>query len=401
MKSVTEWLPLSPALQEFIAEHAHAEPAALMLQTHRFPEIPMAFAVQQIEARKKLKIKVPSWASNPSLAFPPKVSVEQASSELTAQYKASLVQGASLADLTGGMGIDSFYFSQTVPKVFYVEQNPDLCRLAQHNFSVLGANTISVVHQEATDFLQNTAERFSVCYLDPSRRDAHQNRLFLLEECEPNLVTHYALFAEKAAMVLVKVSPMVDLKEVAGKFPSLHEIHILSVGNDCKEVLLLFREAPPQALQIKCVLLQAEQPAQIMAFEPIHPKLYPFTWSRPQSFIYEPDVAVMKAGGMGAFAALAAQFQLAKLHPNSHLFTSEKRLENFPGRTFRCQQSVPFQKKKWKKLGIAQCNLTVRNFPLSVQEIRLKTKWKEGGNLYVFATTLTDDAKALLLCERI
>lgn len=393
--------PIKKHIIQFIRGHEEEDSVKLLLKAKQFPEIPIQFVVQQIEARKKAKQKLPTWWENRNIIWPIKVSMEQASSELTALYKATLLHGKSSIDLTGGLGVDSYYLSKNFEKSTYYELNGELCEIAKYNFHELRATSIEVKQGNGVEAVTQSEQVVDLIYLDPSRRDASKQRVFKIEDCEPNLVEIIDELQAKGKVVMVKLSPMLDLKQTITQFPSLSEIHILSVENDCKEVLLLFKKENSGPLKFKSVALYKEGIRIAEEFPTVPSVNQAFLWSEPLQFLFEPDVALMKAGVMGGFHHIANKYQLHKLHPNSHLFTSNSIIDNFLGRTFKVDHIVPFKKNELKKLGITKANITVRNFPLTVEEIRKKTKWKDGGELYIFATTLLNGTKVLLLCSKV
>ncbi len=398
---IAENIPLNEPLIAFIKTHEQEDGVKLLLKAKQFPTINIPFAVQQIEARKKAKLKMPSWWGNRSIIWPVKVSMEQASSELTAQYKASLLKGKSCADLTGGLGVDTFYLSQNFEQSVYYELNDALCRIAKYNFNELGAKNIEVKQGNGVEMVTQNSQEFDLIYLDPSRRDTSKQKVFKLENCTPNLLEIIEALQAKGTTVMAKLSPMLDLKQTIQQFPSLNEIHIVSVENDCKEVLLIFKKENSSPLIINSVALNKEGSSVSETFPVLPSTHHEFNWSSPKEILYEPDVALMKAGVIGGFHHIANRYQLDKLHPNSHLFTSDLLIENFLGRVFKVEKIVIFKKNELKQLDIKKANITARNFPLTVDEIRKKTKWKEGGELYIFATTLLNGQKVLLLCAKL
>lgn len=391
-------LPLSAMLRQFIGTQAAADPHRLLLDAHKYPGIPMKFAAAQILARQKAKHKLPRWAAHTSLVFPPKVSVEQASSAETARYKAALYTGHTMADLTGGLGADCYFFSKRFEKVYYVEQNAQLCALARHNFEVLGRKNIDVLQTESMAFLQNTSKQFDLVYLDPSRRTPSGKRCFRIGECTPNILEWADLLCKKAHTVMIKLAPMLEITEILRQLPKITEIHTISRENDCKELLLIMTKNAPAQPTFRCAAIGKNSTLLLSGSFKTTKTPPHFNWHAPQTYLYEPDVAVMKVGHLGGFDALAQQYELAKLHPNSHLFTADTLKKNFIGRTFRLTKIIPFKNKDLKQTKIKQANLTTRNFPLSVKEIRQKTGWKDGGENYIFATTLLKNNQKVLLC---
>jgi len=398
-----------PFFFDFVEAHRHSDPAKLMLEAHRYPEIPMRAAVQQILARQKAKTKLPSWHAHREVMFPPALAMEQCSSELAATFKASLVQGGSLVDLTGGLGVDTYFMAKSFAEAHYVERQPQLCALAHYNFPLLGGPRIAIHQSDASSFLSSFSAKVEMVYLDPARRDAAQRKVFKLADCEPDLRSLIPQLIHKTTSILLKTSPLLDIDAALGELGSygsgvVREVIVLAVDNECKEVLFLWQNSAQvsslKAAQptIRAVDLTKAGPITF-AFSRAHEAAAKVDYASPQSFIYEPNAAILKAG---AFKSVAERFGLQKLHPNTHLYTSEHRVANFPGRTFNLLAVSKLDKKvlsTWLPDGCA--NLTVRNFPLTVAEIRQKTGFREGGDHYLFATTLVDQSRAVLICQKV
>jgi hypothetical protein len=385
--------------------------------------------------------KIPTWYACKEVLYPVRLSMEQCSSEETARYKASLVQGESLVDLTGGLGVDCYFMSQAVQRATYVEQQTELCQLARHNFACLGSN-IEVVNACCQDYLP-TMEAVDVIFIDPARRDNKGGKVALLADCTPNLLEIGDALLQKCKTLIVKLSPMIDIDSVLKVFPSTYAVHIVAVKNECKEVLVCIkgelRDEKGELIVEKGEILgesgewrisvqgernikekggafpavpepvegpAGKEPNIICANLPIEDQPFLFTrrdeatcevtYSQPLSYLYEPNAALLKAG---AFKQVAAQFGLYKLHVNSHLYTSDTLLEKFPGRRFGIQRITKVQRKEIS--DIEKANLSIRNFPGSVADLRKKLKLKDGGDTYIFATTLHDNSKALIVCNRL
>lgn len=381
----------------FIERHIQAVPAALSLKYGKAK----SFEISQIEARQKAKLKLPMWYSIPHLLFPPAVSVEQSSSELTAHYKASLVDGQCMIDATGGMGIDTFYFAKHCQKVTYVEQNEALVECARHNFDVLKANNIDCIHANSLDFLGQLAHKVDWLYLDPARRATDNHRVFELQDCTPDVVTHLLLLQSVAKRVLIKVSPLLDIKQTLDILPTITKVHVVAVDNECKELLLELHgtDAPAAHCLVRTINFKNDGSQQIFEFEWKNEANAAVTFLPPQRYVYEPNVAVLKAG---AFKLVANNYQLAKIAPHSHLYTSEALQEGFPGRIFEVKAIIKIDRKVLMAyLPEGKANLTLRNFPTTTDELRKKLKLKEGGDVYLLATTLSNGDKRLLVCKKI
>ncbi|MEZ4943709.1 MAG: RsmD family RNA methyltransferase [Saprospiraceae bacterium] len=389
---------LTPADRQFIQDHLQADLHRLLLSANRYPGVQVPVAVAQIEAFRKVREKIPSWFRF-DLLMPPLRSVEQASSEETARFKAGLFSGKAMADLTGGMGVDSWFFSRQFNQVVYVEQQPQLVEIARHNFDVLGARNINAISANAEIFLKQPSVHFDLIYLDPGRRHAQKGRVFHLADCVPNVLEIKAELLEKADRILIKTAPMLDMHQAMQQLGSVSRTWVVSVDGECKEVLYLLEKNAPliDEIPIEVVCLGSVAPgfqftrAEEQAAEPV--------FSVPQQFVYEPDASVLKAG---AFKSFAMRFGLSKLHPNTHLYTSETLVPNVPGRTFSVEAVLKYDRKALREvLPEGQANLAVRNFPDSVAAMRKKLGIRDGGEWYVFGVTDCTHRKILLLCRRV
>lgn len=387
--------------KEFMQEHLRHDAAQLMLQAHRYPHLPVRELVQQLQARQKAAAKLPTWAAHPDVVFPATLSVEQSSSEATAAFKASLVQGELLVDLTGGFGVDSLYFAKRFRQVVHVEQNLPLQEVARYNFNLLQAHNIQSINTTAETFLKDFEGKADVLYLDPARRGGSNEKLHLLQDCEPDVLGLLPLLFSKANAVLLKASPMLDIDLAVEQIGHVVKLWVVAVQNEVKEVLYLLQSEAPQPAQAERIainLLPNATPQQI-AFTKAAEEAAEVNYTDPQEFIYEPNAAILKAG---AYRYLGQHLHLDKLHPNSHLYTSASLLPDFPGRTFRCTGISRHSKKELlRQLPGRQANITVRNFPESVAEVRRKTGLKEGGNTYLFFTTNRHQKPVVLFCRKI
>ncbi|MBK0401366.1 hypothetical protein I5M27_00110 [Adhaeribacter sp. BT258] len=390
--------PFSAEARAFLEQNKAADPAGLMLQAKRFPGLPVAELVQQIQARQKAKTKLPGWAENFDLIFPANLSVEQASSELTAQFKARLVSGEILVDLTGGFGVDVFYFAQQFRQVYHVEQNETLSETVAFNFEKLGVKNVTFLAQNATVFLENLKQTADVIYLDPARRGAANQKVHLLEDCEPDVLQMLPALLAKSRSVLLKTSPMLDIDRAVQQLKNVERLWVIAVENECKEVLYQIGQTENPDPEITAVNLNPKTETASFSFRKNNEESAEVRYSEPLEFIYEPNAAIMKAG---AFRQIADRFGLKKLHRNSHLYTSENLVADFPGRSFRLKTVAKYNKKVLQGLiSEKKANITVRNFPETVAQIRQKTGLKEGGDLYLFATTDMHQQPVVLICEK-
>ena len=384
---------------EFIVQHKTDDVRKLALK--KVPEgIDLAFCLQQIEGWQQACKKIPPWAETEGLLYPPRLSMEQCSSERAALYKKQLVQRilygemSEMVDLTGGFGIDFSYLAPLFQKSIYVERQEQLCRIAQHNFNLLGLQHAEVRNAEAEDELKNI-NNVSLIYVDPARRDDIGRKVVLLEDCQPNVIGLQGDLLKRARVVMLKLSPMLDIQQALRQLQFVREVHVVSVDGECKELLLVIhqRETP---FRYYCLNIAGT----------IQETIVPDVWPSPvvcdeeEVFLYEPNASILKAGVQDA---LCEQYKVEKLHLFSHLFTSDKLIVDFPGRVFRIVGRSDFSKQGIKSLlsGIKQANLTVRNFPATVQELRKKLKIAEGGSTYLFATTMNDESHVLFRCEKL
>jgi len=353
--------------------------------------------IAQIEARQKARNKLPSWFAEPRLVFPAGVSVEQSSSEITAEWKASLING-TLIDATGGMGIDTYFFAQQASEVIYIEQNENLVRQARHNFGVFNQQNITCICADSIAFLSQYQGQADWIYIDPARRSADNRRVVGLADCEPDITQHLDLFFQKAKRLLVKASPLLDISQTLQDLPQISTIYVVAVENECKE--LVFELQPSlQSCLVKTVNFKSDRTAQVFDFQWDDEPNTAVRFSEPLTYIYEPNAAVMKAG---AFRIVAASFDCHKIAPHSHLYTSEVLKPDFPGRIFRLKSVIKVDNKALIPfLTDQKANLTLRNFPGSTDELRKKLKLKDGGDVYLLATTLSNGDKRLLVCEKV
>ncbi|MBR5192899.1 MAG: SAM-dependent methyltransferase [Bacteroidaceae bacterium] len=392
-------MQISAETIRFIEEHAKADVRSLALQAKKYPEVDMAVAVVQIAGRQIAEAKVPSWHRVEGLLYPKHLSMEQCSSEATALYKAGLVEGETFADLTGGFGIDCSFLSRKFKQANYVERQAELCELAGHNFPLLGLN-IGVHNEDGVDYLKRM-QPVDCLYLDPARRDGHGGKTVAISDCEPDVSALEELLVEKAKTVMVKLSPMLDLSLALKSLKHVQEVHIVSVNNECKELLLLLRkDAVSSEIQIHCeqIVNSCEHQHYAFTLSEEHTSECPLA-EAVGAYLYEPNASILKAG---AYRSLTQAYSVEKLHASSHLYTSAHFIEDFPGRRFKVEAVSGFGKKELKEFmqGMEKANLTIRNFPSSVAELRKRLKLKEGGEDYLFATTLADESKVLIKCRK-
>lgn len=372
---------LKPHIQKFIRENQELDFRKISLQKSPFENVSSAELAQQIKGLQIAKYKFPFLSETPGIYFPPSLNLEQASSWTTAKYKSELINGTSIIDLTAGMGIDSYAFAQKFENVTSLEKNPELVEISNHNYKTLDQHNLNYHNFEFENYFKLNPElRWDAIYLDPSRRIGSQRKV-ILEELEPNILYWIDQFFSKSETVLIKLSPLLDLKSAIEKIPSIHEIHIVAVRNEVKELLLICKNEMNPNPMVKAVNLESEQP------------IFEFRWkdeveavsefSTPGKFIYEPNSSILKSG---AFKLTGQKFNLKKLHINSHLYTSDQCLETFPGKIFEVQNEIKNPKKEIEKQAF---HLLVKNYPLNTDAVRKKYKIKEGNDFTLIFTQST------------
>ena len=357
-----------------------------------FEDITVQELIQQIESRRKAEKKLPTWHNTEGIYYPKKLNIEQTSSEITAKYKASLLKGKTVADCTGGFGVDSYYFSKQAEHVTHFEINSTLSSIANHNFKQLDAPNVTCKAVDGVKAIQK--EFYDSIYIDPSRRHEAKGKVFFLKDSEPNIPLHLSEILNSCQLLLVKTAPMLDISIGLEELKHVFEIHIVAVNNEVKELLWLLKADYNGSVKIVT-----------KNFKKNETETYSFTYNEtaeafydePKRFLYEPNAAILKSG---AFNLLSKDFKLKKLHEHTHLYTSEA-LRNFPGRRFMIEAVLPYSKKELKKQGIEKANITTRNFPESVSTIRKKHKIKDGGKIYLFFTTIYTSKKVVLICSKI
>ena len=391
---------LSQPTLDFIRDHAHEDIHALALQAPKYPDVDMPTAILQIAGRQAAVHKVPSWAAVEGILYPRHLSMEQCSSETTALYKASLLSGNTLTDLTGGLGIDCAFLAAKFKHISYVERQEELCEIASHNFSLLGLNHITIYNEDAITHLEQMG-REDCIFIDPARRNEHGGKTVAISDCEPDVAELEELLLSKAGRVMIKLSPMLDLTLALRTMKHTQEAHVISVNNDCKELLLIIGEtSPTHRIPIHCINLTSKGKQCFLFTREEEAETACVYAEKVGAYLYEPNASVLKAG---AFRCIAASYHIKKLHPNSHLYTSDEWIEDFPGRAFLVTGQCSFNKKEIKECigDIKKANITVRNFPATVAEIRKRTKLSDGGEVYLFATTLSNDRKVLIRCSKV
>lgn len=394
---------------EFIREYRERDIRQLALQANRFPDVDMPYALDQIQGWQIARRKLPKWAACDGVIFPPHLSMEQCSSEPTAQYKLNLAMewasrvghASSMTDLTGGFGVDFSFTSCAFAAATYVERNEQLCHIVEHNLPLLGLNNATVVCADAVEYL-STVEPQTMLFLDPARRDEHGAKTVMLADCTPDVVQLLPQLLEKSRFTMLKLSPMLDWhKAVDDLQGTVREVHIVSVGGECKELLLVLSTVVESELKVYCADLSiASDPSSLFVYTPgsSAPVANSKLKTQNSKFVHEPNASIMKAG---CFDELAAAYGVSPVSRNSHLFLSDEPVEDFPGRSFVVERVTTMNKGELRKalVGIEKANIATRNFPLTVAELRKRLKIKDGGDVYIFATT-TAEGEHLLLISR-
>lgn len=386
---------LKNEIQNFINANLNSNVSKLALKKNPFSEISYTEIIEQIAAKQKAKLKLPSWFTTKNILYPSKTSVEQTSSEKTAEYKASLVHGNTLIDLSGGFGIDDFYFAKSFNKVIHCEINEDLSQIVQHNYKQLNTLNIECLTGNSTDILKELNQKFDCIYVDPSRRNDEKGKVFMLKDCEPNvpkLLDFYFTFSKK---IIIKTAPILDIQAGLSELKFVKNIHIVALENEVKELLWEIEFGFTGEISIITINIEKEniQKSKILINDDSHSK-----YSLPQNYLYEPNASLLKSG---KFESIGILFNVNKLHQHSHLFTSEN-LVDFQGRRFKIVNSFPFDKETGKNYLLKQkMNIATRNFPLKPEEIKKKFKIVDGGTVFAFFTTNIENQKIILFCEKI
>ena len=436
---------MNQATQDFIRQHQDDDVRQLAFLGSKYPEVDMPFALDQIRGRKMARVKLPRWASLEGIIYPPHISMEQCSSESTALYKAELAarllglpassSGTEMkteneiefVDLTGGFGVDFSYIAARLGvKSMYVERQAHLCEAAKENFGRLGLKNAIVKNGDGIEVLHSflpkkddaasaddslgiiydqplsllkTKLGLKLIFIDPARRDDAGNKVVSLKDCTPDVTVLQEEMLSKADYVIIKLSPMLDWHRAISELSHVREVHIISVNNECKELLLvLSARNMGENLRIYCINDAQSFVCDELDMESSSVKIAPSTLEEMQ-YLYEPNASLMKAG---CFGVLSGRYDARMLSKNSHLFVSREPIAAFPGRSFRIIAVSSFNKKELKRhlSGITKANIATRNFPLSVAELRKRLKLKDGGETYIFATTLSDESHVLVITEK-
>lgn len=387
---------LDSKIQEFIDLNIGNSISKLALQKNPFPTVEWISIINQIAAKTKAKEKLPTWFSTQNIIYPSKISVEQTSSEKTALYKSTIVSGDSLIDLTGGFGIDDYYFSKKIKNIVHCEINSELSQIVEHNCKQLDCDNITFYAEDSFETLSKTSTKWDWIYIDPSRRNDAKGKVFMLKDCLPNVPENLEFYFKKSDSILIKTAPILDITAGISELSHIKSIYIVAIENEVKELLWELNKNYQGSITIKTTNLLKEKVETFdFILEEIHKQP---SFSLPQKYLYEPNSAIMKSGG---FDQVGVFYELNKLHRHSHLYTSNEN-KTFPGRVFEIKNSFPYNKSTMKQyLENQKANVTTRNFSDSVENIRKKWKIKEGGDLYCFFTTDENNTKIVLICAKI
>jgi 16S rRNA G966 N2-methylase RsmD len=381
-------------VQQFISDNLKSDITKLILKGSPFKEVSIQELANQIVAKQKSEHKLISWFQTKNIYYPSKINIAQTSSEITADYKSNLVEGTSIIDITGGFGVDCFYFSKQFKEVIHCEINEELSTIVKHNYQQLNTKNIAAFYRDGIEYLKNTAASFDCIYIDPSRRNELKGKVFLLKDCLPNVPENIKFLFCKTNQILLKNSPILDITSGINELQYVKEIHVIAVKNEVKEVLFLLEKNYKEEIQIKTIniLKKGAQKFDFKLNESVSS-----SYAEPLTYLYEPNAALLKSGG---FHQIAAQLNVYKLHQHSHLYTT-KDIIDFPGRIFKIETVISYDKKKISKLvSDKKANITTRNFPKTVAQIRQETRIKDGGDVFLFFTTNKENKLIVIFCSK-
>lgn len=387
---------LKSEVQKFINESLEVNFSKIALLKNPFPEISWTEILTQIASKAKAKTKLPTWFNTNNILYPSKISIEQTSSEITANYKTRLASGESIIDLTGGFGIDDYYFSKAFSKVIHCELKQELHDIVKNNLLSLSVKNIECHYGDSLETLKKLNLKFDWIYVDPSRRNDAKGKVFMLKDCLPNVPENLDLYFTFSDNILIKTAPLLDISAGLSELKNVSEIHVVAINNEVKELLWVLKKDFQGSQKIKTINILKDKEEKF-EFDLATNDNLPI-YSEPKKYLYEPNSAILKSGG---FNNIAINYKLSKLHQHSHLYTSEELIE-FPGRSFKITQILEYNKTNMKEFLInSKANITTRNFPESVDELRKKWKIKDGGELYSFFTTDKTNRKIVLICDKI
>ena len=387
---------LNIEVQEFIETHLNSNLTSILLKGISFPNVETKEVIEQIESKKRCEKKLPTWFNTNNIYYPNKLNIEQTSSEVTAQYKSNLVSGDSIIDLTGGFGVDCFYFSKHFDHVFHCEIDENLSQIVKHNFGEIGVNTIQTINHDGIQYIKDGKKIFDWIYLDPSRRHESKGKVFFLKDCLPNVPKHIDLLFDHTKNVMIKTSPLLDISIGLNELKFVKEIHIIAVENEVKELLWILESGYENNIKVTTINLKKgiNETFTFIINEETEAKVL---FSEPLTYLYEPNAAILKSG---AFKSVSKQLEVYKLSLHSHLYTLHD-LIDFPGRRFKIENILPYSKSILKSELPRKANLSIRNFQESVAQLRKKFKIDDGGNDYLFFTTDLNNEKIVIICSKV
>ena len=383
-------------MQEFISKNLDIDIFQLILKQPVFPEVSNKEIAEQITSKLKSKKKLPSWFGTKKIYFPNKINIEQTSSELTAEFKSSIIAGDRMIDCTGGFGVDSYYFSKKFKSLIYIERDQSLYNITKLNSDKLGVTNTIHLNEDGLQYVKNIKTEFDLLYIDPSRRNLKNKKVHFLSECTPVIDSSLIKRLSKFKTILIKCSPIIDIKKTIDDLETVIDIYIIGINNEVKEILFKLCKRGEKKIKVSCIDLNKRKYDLSFNYNEINNKENRYT-SEPQKYLYEPNSMILKSG---AFNLICDRYKVNKLNPNSHLYTSDK-LIDFPGRKFTVLNIIIYSKKTLKKLSLKQANITTRNFPLDVKEIRKISGLKDGGNDYLFFTTNNLDDLIVIQTKKI
>jgi PG_1098 ferredoxin-like domain/THUMP domain-like len=386
---------LNKDCQDFITSHLKSDINKLILKGSSFANVSIQELANQIETKAKCEKKLPTWFNTKEIYYPDKINIEQTSSEITAQYKANLLSGTTLIDLTGGFGVDSYYFAKRFNKVTHCEVNSKLSEISAYNFKILNKSNIITITQDGLKYLDSQKQKYDWIYVDPSRRDVNTKKVFFLNQSVPDITQHLDLLFRYSTNILIKLSPLLDITKTIADLKFIKEVHCVAVKNEMKELLFILEKNYTKSAKIVTInIIYNSFQKNEYQIDKISNIKYNFI----MKFIYEPNVAILKSG---VFKHFSEDFSLYKLHQNTHLFTSDK-LIDFPGRRFEVLELIDFDKKRIKaQFASTKANITTRNFPISVNDIRKMFKIRDGGDTYLFFITNVENKLQLICCKKV
>ena len=387
---------LNIEIQEFITNNLNSEISALVLKGTDFSNVETKEVIEQIEAKKRCEKKLKTWFESENIYYPSKLNIEQTSSEITANYKANLISGDSIMDVTGGFGVDAYYFSKQFKTVAHCEIDKNLSEIVNHNYQQLQVQNINTIHSDGIEYLKTSNKKYDWIYIDPSRRNDVKGKVFFLNDCLPNVPEHIDFLFKHSKNILIKTSPLLDLSVGINELKGVKTIHVVAVNNEVKELLWILEAGFNKDINIETINLKKDF-KEYFTFSFVNEKNAESKYNKPLTYLYEPNSSILKAGG---FHSVSNQLSVFKLHKHSHIYTSASLLD-FPGRRFKIECIVPYNKKEIKKLSLVKANVTTRNFPETVEQIRKKFNIKDGGDCYLFFTTDLNDNKIVIKTSKV